>query len=87
MTDIVTVRELRAALAKTLDAAAEGETTIVTRDGEPVAAMVPVSMLKALEDWEDDRLAEIAKHRYDSYKGEGAINLTDMFAEILDEPQ
>ncbi|MFC9892755.1 type II toxin-antitoxin system Phd/YefM family antitoxin [Nocardia sp. NPDC127579] len=87
MTDIVTVRELRAALAKTLDAAAQGETTIVTRDGHPVAAMVPVSMLKALEDWEDERLAEIAKHRYETYKGEGAINLTDMFAEILDEPQ
>lgn len=87
MTDHVTVRELRAGLAKTLDAAEHGETTIVTRDGHPVAALVPVSMLQALENWEDEQLADIAKHRYQQYKGDGAINLTEMFAEILDEPQ
>ncbi|MEV4128512.1 type II toxin-antitoxin system prevent-host-death family antitoxin [Nocardia sp. NPDC049707] len=83
MTEHVTVRELRARLAKALDAAEHGATTIVTRDGRPVAALVPVSTLQALENWEDEQLADIAEHRYQRYKGEGAINLTEMFAEIL----
>ncbi|WP_433631397.1 type II toxin-antitoxin system Phd/YefM family antitoxin [Nocardia sp. CA-120079] len=87
MTEHVTVRELRAGLATTLDAAEHGETTIVTRDGRPVAALVPVSMLQALENREDEQLADIAERRYQQYKGEGAINLTEMFAEILDEPK
>lgn len=47
---IVSVRELRDRATKILRQVEEGETTIVTRRGEPIAAITPFTR-DDLEDW------------------------------------
>lgn len=43
MATTIGIRELRQNLSKTIDAVRQGETVEVTRDGEPVARIVPVT--------------------------------------------
>ncbi|PZH14904.1 prevent-host-death protein [Streptomyces sp. NTH33] len=50
MNDSVSGREAQAGLARPLDHAAEGEPTVITRDGAPVAAIVPVEEGNAREE-------------------------------------
>lgn len=56
----VSVREARANLARLLDHAAEGEPTVITRGGTPVAAIVPIEEYNALEEAADELLARRA---------------------------
>ncbi|WP_330332669.1 type II toxin-antitoxin system Phd/YefM family antitoxin [Streptomyces sp. NBC_00536] len=61
MDDSVSIREARANLAKLLDQAQEGEPTVITRGGAPVAAIVPIEEYNALEDAADEILARRAR--------------------------
>ncbi|WP_024806199.1 type II toxin-antitoxin system Phd/YefM family antitoxin [Nocardia sp. BMG51109] len=81
MGETVSIRQLRASVATVVDRAVAGDVTTVTRDGEPVAAIIPVHMLDAFEEWEDRRLAERATEA-EREPGE-RLSLT----EVLDEPR
>jgi prevent-host-death family protein len=54
----VSTRVLKDQLSSYLQRAEKGEQIVVLRDGRPVAALVPLSQLRALE--EPARLAELA---------------------------
>ncbi|MGW2839639.1 type II toxin-antitoxin system Phd/YefM family antitoxin [Streptomyces sp. NPDC001493] len=49
----VTVREACADPAAPIDHAEQGEPTVITRDGTPVAAVVPIADFEALEEAAD----------------------------------
>lgn len=57
----VTVREARAHLAAHINRARQGSPTIITRDGAPVAALIPIADSNALEDAADELLAREAE--------------------------
>lgn len=58
--------------------------TVITRAGEPAAAVIPLYMLAKLEEWEDEQLGRMA----DEALAEGGepehITLGQMMDEILD---
>ncbi|MEU2789316.1 type II toxin-antitoxin system Phd/YefM family antitoxin [Streptomyces sp. NPDC007100] len=57
----VSVREARAHLADHIDRAEEGTPTVITRNGEPVAAVVPIADFNALETAADVLLSREAE--------------------------
>lgn len=57
----VTVREARAHLADHINRAEQGVPTIITRNGTPVAAVVPIADFEALEEAADVMLAREAE--------------------------
>ena len=57
----VTVREARAHLADHINRAEEGVPTVITRNGAPVAAVVPIADFEALEEAADVMLAREAE--------------------------
>ncbi|MFE1960128.1 type II toxin-antitoxin system Phd/YefM family antitoxin [Streptomyces sp. NPDC059479] len=62
MTDFsVTVREARAHLADHINRAEQGTPTVITRNGVPVAAVVPIADFDALEEAADVLLAREAE--------------------------
>ncbi|MFE7100494.1 type II toxin-antitoxin system Phd/YefM family antitoxin [Streptomyces erythrochromogenes] len=58
---VVTVREARARFADHIDRAEEGSATVITRNGAPVAALVPIADFNALEEAADELLARRAE--------------------------
>jgi prevent-host-death family protein len=83
MEDVVNIRTLRANLAAAINEAEHGHITTVTRDGQPVAALVPLAMLETLDELEDrilNRMADEAEKNYDPNAPK--FGLVDMFAEI-----
>ncbi|CAM5727951.1 type II toxin-antitoxin system Phd/YefM family antitoxin [Streptomyces hirsutus] len=84
MTDnTVTVREARAHLAEHINRAEEGTPTVITRNGAPVAAVVPIADFEALEEAADVMLAREAeavladggRHRF----------VAELLADLFDE--
>jgi prevent-host-death family protein len=57
----VTVLEARAHLADHINRAEEGVPTVITRNGAPVAAVVPIADFEALEEAADVMLAREAE--------------------------
>jgi prevent-host-death family protein len=57
----VTVREARAHLADHINRAEQGTPTVITRNGVPVAAVVPIADFDALEEAADVLLAREAE--------------------------
>ncbi|WP_405772247.1 type II toxin-antitoxin system Phd/YefM family antitoxin [Streptomyces sp. NBC_01538] len=57
----VTVREARAHLAEHINRAEQGTPTVITRNGVPVAAVVPITDFEALEEAADVLLAREAE--------------------------
>ncbi|MER6913126.1 type II toxin-antitoxin system Phd/YefM family antitoxin [Streptomyces sp. NPDC000594] len=57
----VTVREARAHLADHINRAEQGTPTVITRNGVPVAAVVPIADFEALEEAADVLLAREAE--------------------------
>ncbi len=57
----MTVREARAHFADHIDQAEEGVPTVITRNGAPVAAVVPISDFEALEEAADVMLRVISR--------------------------
>ncbi|NEC06917.1 type II toxin-antitoxin system prevent-host-death family antitoxin [Streptomyces sp. SID7909] len=79
MTETVTVREARMHLAEVIDRAESGETTVVTRNGKRVAALVPIEVLDALDAAADELAAREAEaHRQDPTVGMAEL-LADLF--------
>ncbi|MEU6852000.1 type II toxin-antitoxin system Phd/YefM family antitoxin [Actinacidiphila alni] len=81
MTDIVSVREARANLAGAIDKAVAGEATVITRNGEPAAALIPIADYDALEEAADALLAREAAEHLDEPTVSMAEVLADLFSE------
>ncbi|WP_433711332.1 type II toxin-antitoxin system Phd/YefM family antitoxin [Nocardia sp. CA-084685] len=84
MEDQLSIREARAQLPAVVNAAVQdGHVTVITRAGEPAAAVIPLHMLAKLEEWEDEQLGRMA----DEALAEGGepenITLGQMMDEIL----
>ncbi|MBW1603747.1 type II toxin-antitoxin system Phd/YefM family antitoxin [Streptomyces sp. JJ66] len=82
----VSVREARARLADILDAAAAGEPTVITRGGEPVAAVVSMDDYNALENAADELLAREADKILEEERGQPTHSMAEVLADIFDEP-
>ena len=87
MDDSVSVREARANLARLLDQAAEGEPTVITRDGAPVAALVPIEEYAALEEAADELLARKAMQTLEKEGDAPRATLADVLADIFGTPR
>ncbi|MFF7153730.1 type II toxin-antitoxin system prevent-host-death family antitoxin [Streptomyces sp. NPDC008139] len=81
MTDIVTVREARANLAEAIDKAVAGEATVITRNGQPAAALIPIADYDALEDAADELLAREAAEHLD----EPTVSMSEVLADLFQE--
>ncbi|QNP70166.1 type II toxin-antitoxin system Phd/YefM family antitoxin [Streptomyces roseirectus] len=86
MDDSISVRELRANLARLLDQAEEGEPTVITRGGTPVAALVPIEEYSALEEAADELLAREALQTLAEEGDAPRATLADVLADIFGPP-
>ncbi|MFJ5030711.1 type II toxin-antitoxin system Phd/YefM family antitoxin [Streptomyces sp. NPDC088560] len=83
----VSVRDARANLARLLDHAAEGEPTVITRGGTPVAAIVPIEEYNALEAAADELLARKALQTLAEEGEERRATLADVLADVFGTPR
>lgn len=72
----------------------DGERLILTREGKPVAAIVPIEDLEALEAWEDEQDSRLATEAVAQWEAEGrppGIPLADIARELAvdltDDPE
>ncbi|KOV82518.1 prevent-host-death protein [Streptomyces sp. NRRL WC-3618] len=84
MTDnSVTVREARAHLAEHINRAEQGTPTVITRNGAPVAAVVPITDFEALEEAADVLLAREAEA---VLAGDGpTVSMAELLADLFSE--
>lgn len=85
MADSVSVREARAELAKLIDRALDGGATVITRDGDPVAALVSMEDYNALEDAIDEFFARKADAASQAEEGEPRYTMSEIVADIFGE--
>ncbi|MFE4975699.1 type II toxin-antitoxin system Phd/YefM family antitoxin [Kitasatospora sp. NPDC056651] len=83
MTDALNIRELRARLAEVVTRAEAGEITVITRKGERVGAVVPIEILDAIEDAEDELLAREARKHLD----EPVITMAELLVDLFGSPE
>ncbi|MGP3926372.1 type II toxin-antitoxin system Phd/YefM family antitoxin [Streptomyces sp. 8N616] len=81
MSDALSIRETRTRLAKILDKAEAGEATVITRNGTPVAAIVPMDEYSALEEAADELLAREAVQ----HLGEPTVSMAEVLADLFSE--
>jgi prevent-host-death family protein len=81
--DTVTVREARAHLADHINRAEEGTPTVITRNGEPVAAVVPIADFNALEEAADVLLAREAEAVL--AQGGPTVTMAELLADLFTE--
>ncbi|WP_328413645.1 type II toxin-antitoxin system Phd/YefM family antitoxin [Streptomyces violaceus] len=79
----VTVREARAHLAEHINRAEEGTPTVITRNGAPVAAVVPISDFEALEEAADVMLAREAEAVLAD--GGPTVSMAELLADLFSE--
>ncbi|WP_194833821.1 type II toxin-antitoxin system Phd/YefM family antitoxin [Nocardia sp. XZ_19_369] len=77
----ISTRELRTNLAKYLDATEAGEQVIILRDGTPATALVPLSVVEAANDAEDEMLARETAARLAA--GEKTSSMAEVLADIF----
>jgi prevent-host-death family protein len=78
-----TVRDARAHFAEHINQAEEGTPTVITRNGAPVAAVVPIADFEALEDAADVMLAREAEAVLAD--GEPTISMAELLADLFSE--
>lgn len=82
MDDGISVREARANLASLINRAEAGDSTVITRNGTAVAAIVPIDEYQALEDAADELLAREARQQLD----EPTVSMAELLADRLTPP-
>jgi prevent-host-death family protein len=80
MADTVTVREVRAHLAEVINRAEAGHTTVVTRKGKRVAALVPIDVLDALDAAAD----EMAAREAESHRQDPTVSMAELLADLFE---
>ncbi|MBD0674463.1 type II toxin-antitoxin system Phd/YefM family antitoxin [Streptomyces sp. CBMA156] len=83
MTEALNIRELRARLAEVVTQAEAGEITVITRKGERVGAVVPIEVLDAIEEAEDELLAREARKHLD----EPVITMAELLVDLFGSPE
>ncbi|MEW1827568.1 type II toxin-antitoxin system Phd/YefM family antitoxin [Streptomyces sp. NPDC088196] len=81
MSEAMNVREARAGLSGIVSKAEAGEATVITRNGTPVAALVPLSDYDALEEAADELLAREARRHLD----EPTVSMAEVLANLFSE--
>lgn len=85
MADTMNLRTARAHLADVVSAAESGASTVLTRNGTPVAAIVPVEAFDALEAAADELLAREAVEVLEA-EGDGPkYTVAEVIADIFEE--
>ncbi|WP_405751735.1 type II toxin-antitoxin system Phd/YefM family antitoxin [Streptomyces sp. NBC_01020] len=79
----VTVREARAHLSDHINRAEGGTPTVITRNGEPVAAVVPIADFDALEEAADVLLAREAEAVLT--QGGPTVTMAELLADLFTE--
>ncbi|WP_460859021.1 type II toxin-antitoxin system Phd/YefM family antitoxin [Nocardiopsis coralliicola] len=79
----VSVREARAHLADHINQAEEGTPTVITRNGNPVAAVVPIGDFDALEEAADVLLAREAEAVL--REGGPTVSMAELLADLFSE--
>jgi prevent-host-death family protein len=87
MTNSVSVREARAELSKIIDRAIDGGATVITRDGNPVAAVVSMDDYAALEDAIDEYFARKAEAVAQAEEGGPRFSMSEVVADIFGEQE
>ncbi len=77
----VTVRDARAHLAEHINRAEEGTPTVITRNGAPVAAVVPIADFEALEQAADVLLAREAEAVL--AEGGPTVSMAELLADLF----
>lgn len=80
----VTVREARAHLADHINRAEQGTPTVITRNGAPVVALVPIAEFEALEEAADVLLTREAEAVL--AEGGPTVTMTELLADLFAEP-
>lgn len=76
------VRDVRSHLADVVDRAdRDDQATVITRRGKPVAAVVPVEVLRRYQEWEEREINRIVDERM-SFRS-AAIPIEDVIQETL----
>jgi prevent-host-death family protein len=79
----VNVREARAHLADHINNAEQGTPTVITRNGVPVAAVVPIADFEALEEAADLLLAREAEAVL--AEGGPTVSMAELLADLFAE--
>ncbi|MFD3551437.1 type II toxin-antitoxin system Phd/YefM family antitoxin [Streptomyces goshikiensis] len=79
----VTVREARAHLADHINRAEQGAPTLITRNGTPVAALVPIADFNALEEAADELLSREAEAVL--AEGGPTVTMAELLADLFSE--
>ena len=82
----MTVRDARAHLATVISGALNGSPTVITRHGEPVAAVVPIEDFTILEDAIDRYFAREADRDLAENPDAPTYSMSEVAAAIFEEP-
>jgi prevent-host-death family protein len=81
----MSVRDVRAHLAGVITRAQNGSPTVITRSGEPVAAVVPIEDYNVLEDAIDRYFAREADRDLAENPDAPTYSMSDVVATIFEE--
>jgi prevent-host-death family protein len=81
----MSVRDVRAHLAGVITRAQNGSPTVITRNGEPVAAVVPIEDYNVLEDAIDRYFAREADRDLAENPDAPTYSMSDVVATIFEE--
>jgi prevent-host-death family protein len=81
----LSVRDARAHFADVITRAQDGTPTIITRNGQAVAAVVPIEDFNALEDAIDRYFAKEADHDLAENPDEPTCSMSEVVAAIFEE--
>ncbi|HUZ76447.1 MAG TPA: type II toxin-antitoxin system Phd/YefM family antitoxin [Chloroflexota bacterium] len=84
-TDQVKVRDARAHFAELVDRAQAGTPTIITRNSQAVAALVPIGDFEALEDALDTFLSREADRDEQDHPNAQTFSMSEVIAAIFGE--
>jgi prevent-host-death family protein len=83
-TRIMSVRDARAHLAEIVSSAIDGNPTLITRNGEQVAAVVSLEEYQIIEDVIDEAFSRRADKIIDEESGEQLHSMTEIIADLFD---
>jgi prevent-host-death family protein len=84
-THTASAREARANFATIIDRAEGGIPTVITRNGKPIAALVPIEDFNTLEEAVDEYMAREARRVLAEEADAPKVSMAEMVAEIFDE--
>ncbi|MCD5315261.1 type II toxin-antitoxin system Phd/YefM family antitoxin [Kineosporia babensis] len=77
----ISVREARAHLADVVDKAERDQPTVILRRNKPVAAVVPLDVLKHYLELEEREISRIVDERTKAQSSDRAVPLEDVLSE------